>query len=192
MTTFRSSFFRPYGALLKGSVILGLLLAGWMGFVATVMWSNEKHPRPFKNAAVARHPFFAIPATLALLIGLPLVAANFVNSRGRYRLGPTALEIEEGWLGRKTRTIPYETIKSADPSRGPVMRLLGTADLTVKVEEMEIYTVYGIRDADGVRDHLLARRDSLLELNKAEEEASSLRAVQRLAAVLERLEKRLA
>ena len=191
MTTFRSSCFRPFGALLKGSVILGLLLAGWMGFVATVMWSGG-NARPFRKAGVVREPLFAGPAALTLLIGLPIVATSFARSRGRYRLGPTALEITEGWLGRQTRTLPYETIKAVESSRGPLMRLVGTTDVKIDVERAADVTLYGVRGAAEIRDHLLARRDSLLELKKAEEEDSALRAVQRLATILERLEKRLA
>jgi membrane protein YdbS with pleckstrin-like domain len=191
MTTFRSSLFRPFGGLLKGSAILGLLLAGWMGFVATVMWSHERHPRPFLKAAVVRHPLFALPAALTLLIGLPTLAATFARSRGRYRLGPTELEIGEGWLGRSLKTVPYADIESVQTSRGPLMRLLGTSDLTIATGGGFPTTLFGVRGADEIRDHLLSRRESLRELRKAEQEDSSLRAVERLSKVLERLEKRL-
>jgi len=190
MTTFRSSAFRPFGALLTAATILGLTLAAWMGFVGTVMWSNEKHPHPFRKAAVVRHPFFAIPAAVTLLFGLPLVLAAFTKSRGRYRLGPTELEITEGCLFRASKSLPYADITGVEVFRGPLMRLVGTTDLTVATTTGEPLVLYGLRGASEIRDHLLARRDSLLELKKAEEDASALRAVQRLAAVLERLEKR--
>jgi membrane protein YdbS with pleckstrin-like domain len=189
MTTIRSSFFRPFGALAKGVAILTLMLAGWAGFVGTVMWSAEKNPRPFRKGAVVRQPLFAVPAALTLLFGVPIVAASFARSRGRYRLGPTELEVTEGWLGRSTRTVPYGDIDGVETSRGPLMRLLGTADLTLSGPGV---TLYGVRGAAEIRDHLLARRDSLRELRKAEEEDASSRSVERLAKVLERLEKRLA
>lgn len=192
MTTIRSSFFRPFGALAKGVLVLALMLAGWAGFTGTVIWSKEKNPRPFRKLAFAREPVFAVPAALALLIGLPTVIAAFARSRGRYRLGPTELEVTEGWLGRSTRTIPYETIKAVGTSRGPLMRLLGTADLRIEIRRSAELVLYGVRGADEIRDHLLARRDSLRELKKAEEEDATARAVERLTKVLERLEKRLA
>ena len=139
MTTFRSSFFRPWGALIQGSLVLGLLLAGWLGFTATVMWSGG-NKRPFRNAAVVQEPLFALPAALTLLIGLPLVATSFAKSRGRYRPGPTALEVTEGWLGRETKTVPYASINEITSSRGPLMRLLGTTDLKLHCSEAPFFT----------------------------------------------------
>ena len=94
-------------------------------------------------------------------------------------------------MGRSTRRLPYDAITSVETSRGPLMRLLGTSDLKIGVERAADAALYGVRGADEIRDHLLGRRDSLRELRKAEEEESSLRAVERLAKVLERLERRL-
>lgn len=191
--TFSSSIFRPFGSLIRGGLVLGLMLAGWAGFVATVMWTAEKHPAPFRKAAVARQPLFAVPAALTLLIGVPIVAFSFAKSRGRYRLGPTELEIQRSFLGQESMTVPYASILTVDSSRGPLMRLLGTSDVHIVSKEAPYrFSLFGVRGAGGIREHLLARRDSLLELKKAEEEDSTARAVERLTKVLERVEKRLA
>jgi membrane protein YdbS with pleckstrin-like domain len=191
MTVLRSSFFRPFGALFKGASILLLLLAGWAGFVATVMYTHEGNPKPFRKRAIYRHPLFAIPAAATLLFGLPLTACAFLRSRGRYRLGPAELEVSEGVFTRKTSSIPYADIQTIDRSRGPLMRLLGTSDLIVTWTAAWPVTLFGVRGADEIRERILERRDSLRELRKSEEEASSARVAERLVKALERVEKRL-
>lgn len=191
MTVLRSSFFRPFGALFKGASILLLLLAGWAGFVATVMYTHEGNPKPFRKRAIYRHPLFAVPAAAASLIGLPATLAAFARSRGRYRLGPTEIEVTEGWLHRATKTLPYAEIDSIETSRGPLMAVLGTKDVVIKNSSCFPITLYGVRGAEEIRERLLERRDSLRELRKSEEEASSARVVERLVRVLERVEKRL-
>jgi len=191
MTVLRSSFFRPFGAMFKGVTILVLLLCAYAGFTATVMYTAEKNPKPFRKRAVYRHPLFAIPAAATLLIGLPAALGAFARSRGRYRLGPTELELTEGWLCRQSRTLPYAEIDSIETSRGPLMAILGTKDVVIKNSSFVPVTLYGVRGADEIRERLIERRDSLRELRKSEEDASSARVVERLVKVLERVEKRL-
>ncbi len=94
------------GALLRNAA-LALLAAAFAGSLRWVLWM---------------WPFFA--ASLA--------AEAAAHLRTRYRLADDGLVIEEGLLGRRVRTIPYDRVQNIDTVQNVAHRLFGVAEVRIE------------------------------------------------------------
>jgi uncharacterized membrane protein YdbT with pleckstrin-like domain len=84
-------------------------------------------------AAVAA--FTPLPVWIAIVIGLMLFLVpayfHFKQKLVRYTLTESQLEIDEGFIARKTRNIPLSRIQDVTVSSSMVQRLLGFGDLMI-------------------------------------------------------------
>jgi membrane protein YdbS with pleckstrin-like domain len=171
MKVYESSVMRPYGSLVRGILVLSLFVGVLFAFTLLVHYggAGRWHSRFPGDALVS--PLFLGGTGLFVLIHVPLMLAAFGQSRGSYRVGPTDLEITSGWLHRRTRWIQLRKISDIELSQGPLMRLLGTSDLKIRLADYPCEVLlHGVHDARDLRWHLLDRRDSLSELEAEKEE----------------------
>jgi hypothetical protein len=164
MKVYRSSVLRPFGSLVRGALTTSMIVGVAWAYCALLPYGERGRWRPeFMSQAIVSPLFLALVGVI-LLIAVPVVLSAFGQSRGRYRVGPTDLEITSGFLFQKTHWIPLKNISSVELSQGPLMRLLGTSDLKIHQRNLASEVVlHGIRDARDLRIHLLDRRDSLAE-----------------------------
>jgi membrane protein YdbS with pleckstrin-like domain len=161
MKVYQSSVLRPYGSLVRGSLVTSLAVGTVWAYSALQIYGLRGKWRPEFIPQALESPLFLALAGIVLLIAVPLVLTSFGQSRGTYRVGPTDLEIRSGWLHQTTRWIKLSTITQIELSQGPLMQLLATTDLKIRSAEAGEVILYGIRDARDLRFHLLDRRDSL-------------------------------
>ncbi|HLF93859.1 MAG TPA: PH domain-containing protein [Planctomycetota bacterium] len=165
MKSFRSSFLRPWGTILYGVSVLGLILAAWYGFLWVVIRTPGRDWRPIPWTSLFLEPAFISPAALIAIIGAWIVLYQSGSSRGRYRAGATELEVRSGWVWRRTQYLRYVDIKNIELRDGPLMRLVGTSDVEIWASEApHRVLLHGIPDGEGFRRFLLDRRVSLKEL----------------------------
>lgn len=196
MKIYHSSVLRPFGSLLRGLTVITLILAAILAFAILALFSAAGEWSPGLLRVALVQPLFLLPGALVLIVGLPIAWSAFTRCRGCYRAGPTDLEIRNGWPRQSVQLLRYADIRAIDLSRGPFMRLIGTTDLVIRSSQVPFQaTLYGIRDAGELRESLLGRRDSLRELlvdgGGGLGALSQDMILERLARVLERLEKRL-
>jgi membrane protein YdbS with pleckstrin-like domain len=166
MKSYQSSVLRPFGSLVRGTVTTSLILGMAWAYTVLMLYGERWKWRPEFLSQALVSPLFLAAVGIILMIAVPLVAAAFGKSHGRYRVGPTDLEITSGWLFRNTQWILLKNISNVELSQGPLMRLLGTADLKIHQRNYSSEVVlHGIRDARDLRVHLLDRRDSLQEID---------------------------
>ena len=116
MKLYQSSVLRPFGSLVRGTLATSLVLGtAWLYCVLLPLGNRGRWRPEFLTQALVS-PLFLALAGIILVIGVPLVVTAFGNSRGRYRVGPTDLEITSGWLFQNTRWIRLKDISDAELS----------------------------------------------------------------------------
>lgn len=170
MKVVHSSVLRPFGSLVRGVLTTMLIVGVAWAYCALLPYGERGRWRPEFLSQAMVSPLFLALVGVILLIAVPLVVSAFGRARGRYRVGPTDLEITSGWLFRNTQWIQLKNISTVELSQGPLMRLLGTSDLKIQQRNYSAEVVlHGIRDARDLRFHLLDRRDSLAENDESAE-----------------------
>lgn len=170
MKTFRSSFLRPWGSLVHGLGVVGVMVSGWFGFLWMIVHtSSGRGSRRLAAEGLLRDPGFLVPAALIAVIGLWVVLHKFGSNRGRYHAGAREIEIRNGLVWQTVRYLRYSDIKSIDLHEGPLMRLVGSSDLEIFASEAPHRVIlHGVPKGEEVRRFLLERRDSLRELSAGE------------------------
>ena len=170
MKGFRSSFLRPWGSLVHGLGVVGVLVSGWYGFLWLIVRSPGRGARRISCEGLLQDPAFLVPAALIAVFGLWAVLHKFGANRGRYHAGAREIEIRSGLVWQTVRHLRYADIKSINLHEGPLMRLVGSSDLEILASEAphRIF-LHGVPAGDEVRRFLLERRDSLKELGAGNE-----------------------
>lgn len=99
------------------AAIAGLVLVALMGWVATIL--NTQLP-----------VFIAVPIGLAFLL-FPAYS-HFKRNMIHYTLTDSKIQFDEGFIWRKTRSIPLRTIQDVTVSTGVFQRLLGFGSVVIE------------------------------------------------------------
>lgn len=169
MKTFNSSLFRPWGSLFHGALVMALVMAGWFAFLRVILTAHGSEWRQTSWQWIVEQPPFLGPAMLVVLIGGWVALYKFGANRGRYRAGARELEVRTGLVWRKTQYLRYVDIANIEVHEGPLMRLLGTADLIITASAAPHQVIlYGVRAGEEMRRFLLERQESLRALASEE------------------------
>ena len=97
-----------------------------------------------------------VPVWLAIILGLALFLVpafyHFKQKLVRYTLTESKLEIDEGFISRRTRNVPIRRIQDVTVSTGVVQRLLGYGDLVIENASDEGGKVV-LKNIDSPKEH---------------------------------------
>ena len=191
MKTFRPAFARSICSIFGGILTTAFVCLLGLAFLKFMFLVQSLEP---KTAQSPEQQVQWLIGSVAVIFGIgALLIMNSVGSgRGRYEMRPTELAVTGGGLWRSTQTLPYVEITRIDTWSGPIMRMLGLADLKVSTAAGQSTTLYGLRDAEEARQALLDRRDRLhedaVEGNFSVAKTPQEMIFERLDRVLERIE----